>query len=95
MTKTYSIAEAKDHLPRVVHEVEEGITIELTRRGKPVAVVLGMEEFERLSRPAKPIRFWEAYQEFRREIERAPVELDPDEVFAGTRDRSAGRGFGW
>lgn len=48
MTKKYSIADARDNFPGVVHEVEGGTRIELTRRGKPVAVLLGMGEYERL-----------------------------------------------
>ena len=37
MSKQYSIAEARDNFPRVVHEAETGEAVELTRRGKPVA----------------------------------------------------------
>ena len=37
MPRTYSIAEAKSLLGRVVHEAEEEAPVELTRRGRPVA----------------------------------------------------------
>ncbi|MEW6569314.1 MAG: type II toxin-antitoxin system prevent-host-death family antitoxin, partial [Chloroflexota bacterium] len=40
MTKRYSIAEARQNLAAVVHELERRARIELTRRGKPVAVML-------------------------------------------------------
>ncbi|MFY9826524.1 MAG: type II toxin-antitoxin system Phd/YefM family antitoxin [Thermoanaerobaculia bacterium] len=91
MVKKYSIAEARDHLPRVIHEAEKGTQVELTRRGKPVAVLVGVEDFERLSK--KKPGFWEAYQEFRRTADLS--EIDPDEVFRDVRDQSPGRDFNW
>ena len=93
MVKKYSIAEARDNFTSVVHEVEEGIQVELTRRGKPVAVLIGTEEFERMS--TKKPGFWQAYQEFRRGLELANVEIDPDEIWGDVRDPSPGRDFEW
>jgi prevent-host-death family protein len=43
--RQYSVAEAKAHLSAVLDAVEAGETVEITRRGKPVA---------RLSSVAKP-----------------------------------------
>jgi prevent-host-death family protein len=91
MVKTYSIAEARDNFPSVVHEAEKGTQVELTRRGKRVAVLVGVEDFERLSK--KKPGFWEAYQEFRRTADLA--EIDPDEIFRDVRDQSPGRDFNW
>ena len=36
----YPIAEAKNQLSKLIQQVEQGETVELTRRGKPVVVVL-------------------------------------------------------
>jgi prevent-host-death family protein len=91
MVKKYSIAEARDNFTSVVHEAEEGTQVELTRRGKPVAVLVGVENFERLSK--KKPGFWEAYQEFRRTADLS--EIDPDEIFRDVRDQSPGRDFNW
>jgi len=77
----------------MVHEAEEGAQVELTRRGKPVAVLIGVEDFERLSDTKKD--FWEAYQEFRRRLDRANIEIDPDEIWGDVRDQSPGRDFEW
>ena len=44
----YSIAEARNHLTRMVREVERGKTVGLTRRGRLVAVVLSEPEYRRL-----------------------------------------------
>lgn len=93
MTKKYSIAEARDNLPGVIHEVEGGSRVELTRRGKPVAVLLGIEEYERLATGRRD--FWEAYEEFRREFDLMQLGIDPEEVFGDVRDTSIGREFSW
>ena len=88
MTKRYSIAEARQNLSAVVHELERRARIELTRRGRPVAVMLSMREFERVSEPRK--RFWDAYEAFRQTANLPQLGIDPT-VFDGVRDRSPGR----
>ena len=91
MVKKYSLTEARANLRSVIHEAENGTQVELTRRGKLVAVLVGMEEFERLSE--KKSGFWEAYQDFRRRHDLS--EIDPDEIFRDVRDPSPGRDFNW
>jgi antitoxin Phd len=88
MGRQYSIAEARDRFPAIVHDVERGTPIELTRRGKPVAVLMSVEEYRRLS-PTKP-SFQEAYQRLRDRPEFRDVDVEP-EVFEGIRDPSPGR----
>ena len=46
---TRTIAEARSELPRLVHEVERGRTVEITRRGRPVAVLVSVDDHRRLS----------------------------------------------
>jgi prevent-host-death family protein len=89
MSDRYSIAEARHNLAALVHDLERTPRIELTRRGEPVAVLLSLREYRRLSRPAPD--FWQAYQQFRKTVEAARTELNPDDVFDKVRDRSAGR----
>jgi len=55
MERTFSIAEAKDRLPRLVHAAEAGVPVALTRRGKPVAVLISMAEYDRLKRKKRKI----------------------------------------
>ncbi|MBT3177896.1 MAG: type II toxin-antitoxin system Phd/YefM family antitoxin [Desulfobacula sp.] len=88
MQKQFSIAEAKNRLPAIIHYVEKGPYIELTRRGKPVAVLLSIQEYERLSR--KYSGFWNTILEFRRKTEDEGVEIS-DRDFNGLRDLSSGR----
>lgn len=56
MQKRFSIAEAKNKLPSIIHDVEKGNAVELTRRGKPVAALLSIKEYERLC--GKNQAFW-------------------------------------
>jgi prevent-host-death family protein len=92
MVKRYSIAEARDNFTSLVHEAETGMTVELTRRGKPVAVLVARGEYERLTQGRTG--FWTAYQEFLGHYPALP-EDEPDEPLAGERDRSPGRDFSW
>jgi len=91
MQKQFSIAEAKNRLPTIVHSVENGPSVELTRRGKPVAVLLSIQEYERLSR--KYTGFWRAVAQYRRKLEDEGIEIS-DRDFKGLRDLSSGREVG-
>jgi prevent-host-death family protein len=91
MSKAYSIAEARNQLSRVVHEAEDGGEVRLTRRGKPVAVVLSMEEFQRLQGAARRT-VWSVIEEARAELSEttpAPGEFD------GVRSTEPGRDVQW
>ena len=89
MPKQRSIAEARNHLPQLIREAESGESIELTRRGESVAVLVGRRQYERLTGSAR--RFSEALDEFRRNVDVASLQIDPDEIFGGIRDQDAGR----
>lgn len=49
MPQTVSIAHAKNHLPALVHAVEAGGPVHLTRRGALVAVLLSADDYERMN----------------------------------------------
>ncbi len=89
MTDKHSIAEARRNLPKLVHEAEKGMTVELTRRGEPVAVLIGLQRFERLT--SNRGSFVTAYRDFTNERDLTELAIDPDELFAGTRAETAGR----
>lgn len=89
---TYSIAEARDNLTSIVRDVERTMAVELTRRGKPVAVILSIDEYRRLSAPAGS--FSHAYTRFREQVDLAALDLGP-ELFAGIRDADPGREPVW
>ena len=87
MRKRYSLSDAKDHLSRLVHAVARNGAVEITRRGRPVAMLVSMEEFERLH--GRRIGFWQALEAFRRGAGR-DMALG-DDVFLDLRDRGTGR----
>ncbi len=87
MRKRYSLSEAKDHLPRLVRAVARHGAVEITRRGRPVAMLVSIGEYERL--PGRRVGFWQALEAFRRGAGR---DLSRgDDVFLELRDRSTGR----
>ncbi|MBI4729659.1 MAG: type II toxin-antitoxin system Phd/YefM family antitoxin [Acidobacteria bacterium] len=88
MTKRYSIAEARAGLPMIVDEVESGHDIELTRRGKPVAILMSPHRYERLRSERPPFR--EVYEAFLRRFPLDEIGLDPG-AFGDVRGRDAGR----
>jgi prevent-host-death family protein len=84
MVKRYSVTEAQESLSDVLRDAEEGGRVELLEKGSPIAILLSIQEFERL-REQHPT-FWEAYQEFRRDFDPEQDGIDPDEVFGNLRD---------
>ena len=48
--REYSVAEARDKLPALVHEAERGRPVRITRRGKRAAVLISEAEFRRIQR---------------------------------------------
>ena len=89
MTDKHSIAEARRNLPSLVRQAEKGMAVKLTRRGEPVAVLMGWQRFERLASTRRS--FAAAYRDFTNESDLAELALDPDDLFAGTREDTPGR----
>ena len=58
-----SIAEARDRLASLVHDVEAGAPVEITRRGRPVAVLVAYHEYQRLL--GEGPSFWDAMLAYR------------------------------
>jgi prevent-host-death family protein len=76
MSKSYSVAEARDQLASLIRRAEEGETVTVTRRGRPVARVLSEEAYRKLLRRKRRID-WGAMQ-----IDTRGFKLDRDEVNA-------------
>lgn len=88
MARSYSVADARAHLPDILDEVEAGREIELTRRGRAVAVVISTERYETLREEQSS--FGEAYRAFVTRHSLAEVGLDAD-FFDSARERAPGR----
>ena len=92
MEDQYTIAEAKNRLPSIIHSVEKGPSVKLTRRGRPVAVLLSIAEYERLN--PKGGGLWLALQAVRNLVQTQDIEIS-DLDFKGLRDKTAGREIDW
>lgn len=92
--KQTSIRNAKNTLTRLVREVESGKAVRLTRRGKPVAVLMSEREYERIAASHRPRRdFLRFLAGWRRDMIAKGLSFTSDQETADTRDRSAGRDF--
>jgi len=88
MAREYSIAHAKDHLTEAVRAAEAGEPVTLTRRGRPVAVIVSATEYRRLTGPRGD--FWTALQEFRATFDGERNGIEP-EHWESLRERDPGR----
>ena len=88
MTRKYSVAEARSSLPTIIDQAESGLGVELTRRGKPVAVVISVREFERLR--GDGASFGAAYRRFLETHSLEEIGLE-DNFFASGREKGRGR----
>jgi prevent-host-death family protein len=83
-----SVAEARDALAEIVHDVESGHPVQITRRGKRVAVLISAAEFDELTRH-RPSP-WDAIHHIRERITRERIDMG-DDPFENVRDESPGR----
>lgn len=87
-----TISEAKNRLPSLIHSLDKGPVIKLTRHGRPVAVLISIQEYERLIQQRGG--FWAALKAFRAQASKEPIEIAEND-FNGLRDNSPGRMFEW
>ncbi|WP_298744694.1 type II toxin-antitoxin system prevent-host-death family antitoxin [uncultured Brevundimonas sp.] len=73
----YSIAQAKDHLPRLIDRMLDGESVTITRRGRPVARVVPVEAPAAPKPPIDP-----AWLDRLREAGRTPTSGTVDTVRA-------------
>ena len=83
MKKTRNLAQARRELPTILDDVERGDEVVVTRRGKPVGVLVPYAKYLRTRDPSfdEALARWQAHP---------PEHLDGSE-FVGLRDRSVGR----
>ena len=62
--------------------------IELTRHGKPVAMRVGRQTFERLTEERRD--FAQAYHRFLEKFDLEELDLNPDELLGDIRDEALG-----
>jgi prevent-host-death family protein len=80
------ITDAKNNLTRIIHEVEDGSPIELTRHGKPAAVIISVDEYKGLKKDNPS--FTRSFSSF---TSRHTEFLEEKGIFDGIRSADTGR----
>jgi len=88
VSKSYSVADARAHLPDILDDVEAGKEVQLTRRGKAVALVLSPQRYDMLRN--QHTKFGDAYRAFLGRHAPEEIGLEPD-FLDSIRDREPGR----
>ena len=91
--QTYSIADARSQLPSIIHTVETGQVTQLTRRGKPVAILISPEEYKTLLAQGAG-SLLQAYKAYRAIMTPTNQVLSDKEV-ESWRDQETGRKLPW
>lgn len=85
------MSEARASFATVLDGVERGDPVQVTRGGKPVAVIVSLEQYREAQRDT--VTASEAFRSFMKTLDRRVVRgADPWE---GARDRTTGRDFRW
>ncbi|MGZ8215299.1 MAG: type II toxin-antitoxin system Phd/YefM family antitoxin [Methylosarcina sp.] len=89
--KTSTIAEAKNHLSKLIHQLESDGAIHLTRHGKPVAVMLSEANYQKLTQKNKGL--FQAIQQWRSQLDEdsALTEAELEQLRASGQERK----FSW
>ena len=88
MSKSYSVADARAHLSDILDDVEAGKDVQLTRRGRAVALVLSPQRYDMLR--SEHTNFGDAYRAFLGRHAPEEIGLEPD-FFASIRNQEPGR----
>ncbi len=83
----FAVTDISEHLNDMLHVLETGDSVELTRNGKPVAVLVSVQVYQNFKPKQKD--FWDALEEFRQGMDVSSLEI-ADDVF-DVRDSSPGR----
>ena len=91
--QSFSIADARSQLPTIIHTVENGGITQLTRRGKPVAILLSLKEYETLILQGRGslLQAFKTYQSLMQAIDDEVLNEEID----SWRDRETGRKLPW
>lgn len=81
--------DARNRLSAVVHEVESGTPIELTRHGKPAVVMVSSESFRRMREEGRT--FAGRYERFREQFADIVADTGYEDPFGDLRAVEPGR----
>lgn len=85
--KTSTIAEAKNNLSQLIHQLESDEAIHLTRHGRPVAVMLSEANYQKLTQKNKGL--FQAIQQWRSQLDEdsALTETELKQLRAASQER--------
>lgn len=83
MIKKVSVAAVKNNLPSIIHEVEQGTRVEITRQGKSIAVVIATRDYTCLMEKGKGL--WNDLSKIRNIMASEGIIVD-DRDFKALRD---------
>lgn len=87
MIVTYSITEARNQFATLIRNAEErNQPVQVTRRGRPVAVILSAEAYAKVVANQPQRNFWAAYQEWRQKWNVPELNIDPEEIWGDVRE---------
>ncbi len=86
------MAQASQHVPDILNIVEQGHSVELTRQGKSVAIVVSVTEYQSFHGRSHG-DFWQALQEFRHQEMHGVAEWH--EALFDVREKTPGRDMAW
>ena len=89
--KTRTIAEAKNNLSQLIHQLESDDAIHLTRHGKPVAVMLSETNYQKLTH--KGNNLYQAILQWRTKLDSDSALTDSE--LLNVRSASQAREFSW
>ncbi len=81
------IFEAKNKLPLFIHQAEESGPVFISRHNKSVAVILSIDEFNKLTASAKKTPIWERAKKLREQYAPDLTNEEIDQIF-NVRDNS-------
>jgi prevent-host-death family protein len=92
--RTSTIAEAKNNLSQLIHQLETGEAIHLTRYGKPVAVLISENQYQRVIGTNKSLS--SAILNWRSQLEQnGDIGFNDKELQALRKESRTGREFTW
>ena len=86
--RNYSVAEARQNLPRLIRDAERGQAVQITRRGEPVAVLLSASGYRALAGEGPSFVATVRALRERHAVERLGI---GEQEFQGLRDEAPGR----
>jgi len=75
------IFEAKNKLPLFIHQAEESGPVFISRHNKSVAVILSIDEFNKLNASAKKTPIWERAKKLREQYAPDLTNEEIDQIF--------------